>query len=50
MKKSLFLLLTGTMLAGMISPVQAAKEYTSFEAAQQKVTDTGYILFFYPAG
>ena len=50
MKKSLFLLPALTLLAGMVSPVQAAKEYTSFEAAQQKVTDTGYILFFYPAG
>ena len=50
MKKSLSLLLAGSLLAGMVAPVQAAKQYSSFEAAQQKVTDTGYILFFYPAG
>ena len=50
MKKSLSLLLTGTMLAGMLAPVQAAKQYSSFEAAQQQVTNTGYILFIYPAG
>lgn len=50
MKKSLSLLLVGTLLAGMVAPVQAAKQYSNFEAATQKVTDTGYILFFYPAG
>lgn len=50
MKKSLSLLLVGTLLAGMVAPVQAAKQYSNFEAAKQKVTDTGYILFFYPAG
>ena len=38
------------MLAGMVAPVHAAKQYSSFETAQQKVTDTGYIVFIYPAG
>ena len=50
MKKTLLLLASLTLPVGLVSPAHAAKEYTSFEAAQQQVTDTGYILFFYPAG
>ena len=50
MKKTLSVLLAGTMLATMSLPTQAAQQYPTFEAAKAQVTDDGYILFIYPEG
>lgn len=50
MKTILSLAMVVALSATMTAPVYAAQQYSSFEAAQQKVTDTGYIVFFYPAG
>lgn len=38
------------MAAPLCMPAHAAQQYATFEQAQQKVTDTGYILFIYPQG
>ncbi len=50
MKKSLFMLLAGIVVALPGMPLQAAQQYSSVDAARQTVTDDGYILFFYPEG
>ncbi|MBR5875956.1 MAG: hypothetical protein IKZ10_03870 [Akkermansia sp.] len=50
MKKTLSVLLAGTMLATMSLPTQAAQQYPTFDAAKAQVTDDGYILFIYPEG
>ena len=50
MKKTLSLLLVGTMLATAGLPVQAAQQYPTFEAAKAKAPKDGYILFIYPEG
>lgn len=51
MKNTLFLLLMGTMLAATTgSSAWAAQQFPTYEAAQSKVTDDGYIVFLYPEG
>lgn len=51
MKNTLFLLLFSSMLAATISSLaMAAQQFPTYEAAQAKVNDDGYIVFFYPEG
>ena len=50
MKKSLVLLLACALLAPLAPTLQAAQQYDTYEAAQKRVTDAGYIVFIYPAG
>ena len=38
------------LLASLCLSAKAASQYPTFEQAQQHVTDTGYIVFIYPAG
>ncbi len=38
------------LLASLCLSARAASQYPTFEQAQQHVTDTGYIVFIYPAG
>ena len=38
------------LLASLCLSAMAASQYPTFEQAQQHVTDTGYIVFIYPAG
>lgn len=38
------------LLVSLCMPAKAASQYPTFERAQQHVTDTGYIVFIYPAG
>ena len=38
------------LLVSLCVPAKAASQYPTFERAQQHVTDTGYIVFIYPAG
>ena len=38
------------LLASLCLSANAASQYPTFEQAQQHVTDTGYIVFIYPAG
>ena len=38
------------LLASLCLSARAASQYPTFERAQQHVTDTGYIVFIYPAG
>ena len=51
MKNTLFLLLFGSLLAaGISSPARAAQQFPTFEEAQAKVKEEGYIVFLYPDG
>lgn len=50
MKKTFSLLLAGSLLLTLAQPLQAAQQFDTYEAAQKRVTDEGYILFIYPAG
>lgn len=50
MKKTLFLMMAAFTVLAVSTPAQAARQYPSVEAAKQKVTDDGYILFIYPEG
>ncbi len=50
MKKTFFLSLAASLLVTMAAPAQAAQQFSTIEAAKQKVSDAGYILFIYPEG
>lgn len=50
MKTILSIAMAVALSATMTPTVHAAQQYNSFEEAQKKVTDTGYIVFFYPEG
>ena len=50
MKKTFSLLLAGSLLLTLAQPLQAAQQFDTYQAAQKRVTDEGYILFIYPAG
>ncbi len=50
MKKTFFLSLVVSLLVTMTVPAQAAQQFATVEAAKQKVSDAGYILFIYPEG
>lgn len=50
MKKIFFLSLVVSLLVTMTVPAQAAQQFATVEAAKQKVSDAGYILFIYPEG
>lgn len=47
--KSIFLLSLFVVCAGSLAPLQAAFAAENFEQAQSRLSDTGYIVFFYPA-
>lgn len=50
MKKTFFLSLAASLLVTMAAPAQSAQQFSTVEAAKQKVSDAGYILFIYPDG
>ncbi|MBQ2380760.1 MAG: hypothetical protein II295_10280 [Akkermansia sp.] len=50
MLKKLSVLLILALAAPMCHQAQAAQQFATYEAAQRKVTDTGYVVFIYPAG
>lgn len=43
-------MLTLALLSPLCQPVQAGQQFATYAEAQAKVTDTGYIVFIYPAG
>ena len=50
MLKKYTVTLSLALLASLCLSAKAASQYPTFEQAQQHVTDTGYIVFIYPAG